>query len=100
MKTPSNLDSNSSITTPGLREESAFPVIPRPLEFAGSSGHGSFERLNVLSMKGFVKGMNLFFSPAMVLFQESPLWDVFGNGLKQETSVNRRDFPLRKKHWA
>lgn len=63
MKTPPNSDPNLAIATPALGEESAFPVPPGPLEFAANSGHGSFKRLNMPSMWGFVKGINSFFSP-------------------------------------
>lgn len=64
------------------------------LEFAANWGHGSFKRLDV---KGFVKGIIIifnffFFPPAMVLFKESALWDVFGNG-----DLSKGDFPTEKK---
>lgn len=63
MKTPPNLEPNLTRAPPALGEESAFPVTPRPLEFAANSGRGFFKSLNVASMQGCVKGINLPFFP-------------------------------------
>lgn len=79
MKTPPNLDPNLAMTTSALGEESAFPVTPSPLEFAANSGHGSFRRHRALH-EGLCKGNELIFPPAMVLFKESALWEVFETG--------------------